>query len=104
MIRLRFSPLRYDGRLEVTCKGEVLTINGEEYDLSFIPEGATLPCKAAEPFWFAGDIHREAGELLVTLTLPFPAGCTDRAVLFPADMLLTEDGPVTLPGAVADAD
>jgi len=43
-------------------------------------------------------VTREGGQLRLTLILPHGADAPPEAV-FPAPLLLTADGPVTLPGS-----
>lgn len=93
---IKFSPMRRDCELRVIKSGEVLTINGESIDFSEIPEGATLPAEAINHDWIVGDIHREGGELTLTLVLPITADASDAA-RFPEDLAVTANGPLELP-------
>lgn len=93
---INLSPTRSDARLEVFKRGDVLTINGEAFDLSVIPEGATLPAAAVATPWLAGEIHREGGELELTLVLPHGRN-PSRAVAFPDPLIDPPDGPLALP-------
>jgi hypothetical protein len=93
---ITLSPVRQGAALTLHRKGDILTINGEAFDLSGIPEGATLPCAAVACDWLASDIERAGGVLRLTLILPHGAAAPHET-LFPATITLTEDGPVTLP-------
>lgn len=42
-MQFSFSPVRRDDTLELSKSGDVLTIKGEVYDFTSLPEGATLP-------------------------------------------------------------
>lgn len=95
-MRLTFSPARRDITLELVRSGDSLTINGELFDFSPLPEGATLPPEAIQSAWFSGPVERAGGVLHVALVLPHGANAP-QATLFPAPLTLTGDGPVSLP-------
>lgn len=95
-MNLTFSPIRRDDRLTLSRMGDVLIINGQAFDFTDIPEGASLPREAITSGWIAGDVSRENGELTIPLILPH--GAQARAeTLFPDPITLTKDGPVSLP-------
>ena len=101
-MNLTLSPVRRDETLTVSRAGDVLTINGENFDFSGVPDGATLPRDAIASDWIAGDVTREGGVLTVPLILPHGAVPADRAedmaaTMFPEPITLTGDGPVDLP-------
>lgn len=85
--------------LAITKTGDVLNINGTDYDLSVIPDGATLPNAASATgcALFVSDIQRINGEIHCTLILPFYALPQSQDVLFPQPITVTQDGPVQLP-------
>lgn len=89
-------PTRNDDRLTLYRRGDVLTVNGQDYDFGPLPEGATLPREAVDCPWLASDVTRDAGQLRLTLILPHGAEAGEDA-RFPAPLALTADGPVTLP-------
>lgn len=93
---IKLSPQRRDDALAVSKMGDVLTINGELFDFSALPNGATLPRSAIGCDLIAGDVERAAGELIVPLILPHGAS-PSPAVAFPADLVDAPDGPVELP-------
>ena len=95
-MELKLTSQRRDTPLELIRSGDTLTINGEAFDFSELPGGATLPLEAIQSDWFAGDVHRIDGVLHVTLTLPHGANAPEET-RFPAPMTLTGDGPVDLP-------
>ena len=95
-MHLTFSPSRRDMPLTLHRAGDVLTINGEAFDFAFIPEGGTLPKAAASSEWFASDITRIDGALHLTLVLPHGARAP-QSTLFPEPIILTANGPVSLP-------
>lgn len=95
-MRIRFSPQRRNGTLEVAKSGDMLTINGDVLDLSVVPDGATLPASAVACEWIAGPIERIGGEIHLTLLLPHGPH-PSAAVAFPDPIIVTEDGPVPVP-------
>ena len=95
-MKLTFSPTRSDTAMELSRSGDVLTINGEVFDFSPLPEGATLPPEAIAGDWFAGPVERIGGTLHVALRLPHGTNAPQET-LFPAPITLTGDGPVALP-------
>ncbi|MGQ3292975.1 MAG: hypothetical protein ACT6U0_12280, partial [Shinella sp.] len=64
---ITLDPLRIDGRLTVQKHGDILTINGEFYDFSDLPEGATYPASEINCPWITGDVERIGGSIHVTL-------------------------------------
>lgn len=93
---ITLTPCRADTSLTLHRKGDTLTINGEAFDLSGIPEGATLPRAAVTCDWLASDITRIGGALQMTLILPHGASAPEET-RFPATLLLTDDSSVALP-------
>jgi hypothetical protein len=102
-MQITLSPARRDARLDLSRNGDTLTINGEAFDFSPLPEGATLPAEAIASDWFAGPVERVDGELHLTLVLPHGADAPQET-LFPAPLTLTGDGPVTLPSYEKETD
>lgn len=95
-MKILLTPQRSDAALAVSKSGDALTINGEVFDFSVIPDGATLPAAATGSGFFAGDISRVAGQLIFTLILPHGAN-PSAAVSFPAVLDNPPDGPLELP-------
>lgn len=95
-MHITFTPMRRDNLLSLQRHGDILTINGEEFDFAGIPDGAILPRHAIISDWFASDIERISGVLHLTLILPHGAKAPPET-LFPAPLSLAEDGPVQLP-------
>ncbi|MBT3142921.1 hypothetical protein [Falsiruegeria litorea] len=94
-MRLSFSPVRRDDQYELVKIGDTLTINGEAFDFSPIPEGATLPRAAVDCDWLASDVVRIDGVLHLTLMLPHGPRAPQET-LFPTSMEPV-DGKITLP-------
>ena len=94
-MQISFSPMRRDDRPELSVAGDVLTVNGEDFDFSGVPDGATLPRGAVACDWLASDVERTGGVLHLALILPHGPKAPQDA-LFP-DPLSVSDGPVPLP-------
>lgn len=95
-MRIKLSPQRRDDTLEVIKAGNILTVNGEVFDLTPMQEGSTLPNSAISSQWFAGDVVMQGGELTLTLLLPNPWNCSPEQA-FPVDLVDVPDGLVVFP-------
>lgn len=95
-MKIKFSPVRADEKLLVAVAGDSIALNGEVFDFSQLPEGATLPAAAIDSRHFAGPVERINGELHLTLRLPHGPN-PSREVAFPDPVHVTEDGPIALP-------
>ncbi|MNI74359.1 hypothetical protein D3C73_1304410 [compost metagenome] len=100
-MKILLSPQRRDDTLAVVKTGDVLNINGEDFDLSRIDEGDTLPGSAISSHWFAGDVDRVDGELIVTLLFPNPFNYSHEQA-FPVPLENVPDGPVVFPGPLPE--
>jgi hypothetical protein len=94
-MKIMFHPVRSETALSVERHGERLILNGTEVDFSDVRE--TTPADTFSSPWLVGDVHRRNGVLEVGLILPHGPGAPD-AVRFPDAVVLTGDGPVSLPG------
>lgn len=94
---IKLSPQRRDDSLLVQKTGDVLRINGTDYDFSVVPNGATLPKDAITCDLIAGDVERDInGVLTIPLLMPVgPTPTTEQA--FPADIVDPADGEIVLP-------
>ena len=95
-MRISLSPQRRDDALEVLKHGDALTINGEAYDFSPLPDGGTIPAGEVPCDWITGSVERVDGDLRLTLILPHGAA-PSQAVAFPQPVINPPDGPVVLP-------
>ena len=93
---INLSPIRSDQTLEIYKIGDALTINGESFDFSQLPDGATLPNEAIGCEWIVSDVHRVNGEIELTILLPHGADVFESA-RFPTPITMTTDGQVVLP-------
>ena len=96
-MQIHFSPMRCDEALEASINGDTLTLNGEAFDFTPVPEGATLPRAAVACDWLASDVVRTGGEIRLTLILPHGPDAPPET-LFPAPITAT-GGPVALPAS-----
>lgn len=95
-MHITLSPQRRNVALILSKLGDILTLNGEIFDLSPLPEGATLPAEAIHSDWFAGDVSRIDGALTLTLVVPHGQNAP-RDTRFPKPISVTKDGPIDLP-------
>ncbi|MBK5932932.1 hypothetical protein C8N32_12133 [Rhodovulum imhoffii] len=94
-MKICFCPIRLDTAFRLHRVGDVLTINGQDFDFSELPEGATLPRAAIACDWLASDVERRDGVICLALMLPIGPGAPE-ALRFPVPLILSEDGPVDL--------
>ena len=86
-MRVSFAPQRRDDALNISASGDVLTVNGQQFDFSQLQNGDLLPQEAIASEWFAGPVTRESGEVRVKLIRPhgpYPSA----ADAFPQDVTL----------------
>lgn len=95
-MHIALSPVRLDETLTATRTGDVLTLNGVEFDFSPLPEGGILPAEAIDSDWVVGPVSRINGELHLTLRLPHGPN-PSQAVAFPKPIHAINDGPILLP-------
>jgi len=95
-MRISFSPQRRDDKLVVTKHGDILTINGNAFDFSSLPDGAIIPEGEIPCEWIIGPVGRVGGEIHLTLILPHGPN-PSQAVAFPAPLVGAPDGPITWP-------
>lgn len=95
-MQIQLSPVLTPAHLIVEKAGEVLTINGEAFDFSALPDGGELPADAITSEWIIGPVTRVSGELHLTLILPHGDDAPE-ATRFPEPITVTGDGPVDLP-------
>lgn len=93
---INLSPQRRDDGLAVTKSGDVLTINGETFDFSDLPEGATIPAGEVPCDWIVGPVERVGGELRLSIILPVGPDAEPWQA-FPDPIIGPPDGPLDLP-------
>lgn len=95
-MQISFSPRRQDKPLTLEKQGDALTINGELFDFSPLPDGATLPREAVTCDWLASDVARIAGEIHLSLILPHGRQAP-KETLFPGVLAVATDGLIAIP-------
>lgn len=100
-MKIILSPQRMDDLLDVVKSGDILVINGETFDFSPVGEGDTLPISAINSVWFAGDVVRVDGHLVLTMWLPNPYNFSPEQA-FPVPLEHVPDGPVIFPGPLPE--
>lgn len=95
-MKINLSPQCRDDTLSVVVSGDVLILNGEAFDFTPLPEGATLPKEAVTSQWIISEITRKYGQIELTLLLPHVHGASEAA-RFPMPLIVTNDGLVELP-------
>ena len=93
---IKLSPQRSDNRLTLEKQNQTLIINGESFNFSELPEGATLPEDAIESDVIVSDVERINGEIHLTVLIPHGANAPYET-RFPEPIEVTEDGVITLP-------
>lgn len=94
-MKIKLIPQYRDDELTVSRFGDVLTINGVEYDFGPLPAGATLPAHAIDCPYFSEQVDRdENGVLHIALLLPI-----QRSIFMDVlpDIINPPDGPIELP-------
>lgn len=95
-MHITFSPVRRDGRPTISRKGDALIIDGETFDFSGVPDGATLPAEAVASEWVTGAVSRIGGVLQVELMLSHGAAAPPET-LDPAPVRVIRNGAVVMP-------
>lgn len=74
-----------------------LIISGVQFDFSFLADGDTLPRSAIQSDVICSDVSRIDDVIHITVRLPHGPDAPE-SVRFPQPILVTQDGPITLPG------
>lgn len=94
---ITFSPIRSDAELVLSKSGEVLTVNGDVFDFSDLPDGGEYPAEALENDMIVGGVKRVVGVIHIAVILPYSNPEPPTAVAFPDPITVTADGVITLP-------
>lgn len=95
-MRISFSPQRREGALTLEQTAtDRLRINGELFNFGPLEDGDVLPDVPCE--WIIGPVEKIDGEVRLTIILPHGPN-PSQSVAFPEPIIVTEDGPITLPG------
>jgi hypothetical protein len=82
--------------LTLSKAGDILTINGDVFDFSFITEGDILPADAVDCPFLVSDVTRTGGAIVLTVVLPIASDASEAA-RFPAPILNAPDGAIEVP-------
>ncbi|MBV4477847.1 hypothetical protein [Pseudomonas botevensis] len=93
---IKLSPARMEGVMTLSKLGDALTIDGETFDFTALPDGAQLPAEAVGCSRVVQPVERVGGQLIITLQLPITVDASEAAC-FPADIANPPDGEVSLP-------
>lgn len=90
--------------LSLERQGATLLFNGEPFDLSVIPDGATLEPGGHDCPWITGPIEGTATGPVLTVIAPYAGGDLPESLWSPAAIIDPPDGPIALPAyEVSDA-
>lgn len=95
-MNITLTPQVRSDSLTLSKAGDILTINGEDFDFSSIAEGDVLPQDAVDCPLLASDVTRTGGETTLTLTLPIGPNASEAA-RFPAPIVNAPDGAIEVP-------
>lgn len=95
-MKINLSPQVRPGTIEVVRFGDVVVVNGTEFDFSLVGDGDTLPAGAVNSEWFVGTVERVGAELELTLLLPLPPNYSQEQA-FPMPIIMMGDGHVAFP-------
>lgn len=93
---IKLSPVRSDETLILFKNGDKLTVNGEEFDFTRLPDGASLPYGSVLCPAVIQTVDRENGELSMSILMPHKAYATESS-RFPSPLTNIPDGRVILP-------
>ncbi|WP_193748203.1 hypothetical protein [Leisingera sp. ANG-M1] len=93
MFKINWTPVRRDAALAVAKQGSALVINGEVFDFTALPDGASLPQAAVGCEWLASDVENAGGAVCLTLCLPHGSDAPEET-RFPQPVETAEDGPL----------
>lgn len=91
-----FKPQRSDEpHPAIEVSGDTITINGEAFDFSDLPEGGVLPSHAIDSETIVSDVTRING--IINLTIRVVYGDHPPKELFDKEPREAKDGPFVLP-------
>ena len=96
-MNINFTPQLRDGTLELSKMGNVLAVNGIEYDFSPLENDDEIHSSAIESEFISGVVTRKEGVINLTIILPITVDATHEQC-WPTPQFNIPDGPITLPG------
>lgn len=94
-MHITFSPVRSDAPLTISVAGDVLTINGEEFDFSPLLDGELLPNAAVASDFITSDVERLDGKIHLTLLLPHGARAPESVRFMPPLTITSGELPLS---------
>ena len=96
-MNIRFSPqIQLDAKVPtMSVSGDVLTVDGENFDFTGVLDGYRLPADAISGPLVV-EAYRENGVLVVTVTLPCLPEEDRQSALYPVELEIA-GGPVPVP-------
>jgi len=95
-MKINLFPQRRDDALSLSKAGDILSINGDRFDFSSVPDGATIPAGSIPCDWIVGPVDRVNGEIHLTLILPHGSNPSE-AVAFPEPIIDPPEGVIAVP-------
>lgn len=95
-MNITLTPQVRSDSLTLSKSGDILTINGDAFDFSFIEDGDVLPKEAVDCHLLAEDVTRVNGDLVVALLLPI-RHTSSKSAKFPDPILNAPDGDIEVP-------
>lgn len=95
-MKINLFPQVRNGSLTLSKTGDSITVNGEVFDFTPLPEGAIIPPEAIAHEYFLWPIKRVDGVLHISILFPI-AMTAPREACFPDAILAIVDGPIALP-------
>lgn len=98
MMQITLIPQVAEPRIQLVRAGDVLSIDGRDFDFTGLPEGAVLPASSIACDYIVGPVTRQAGRVHISLRFPIAPDAPHEAC-WPAPIIDPPDGPIALPGA-----
>ncbi|EJN04222.1 hypothetical protein [Phyllobacterium sp. YR531] len=95
-MKITFSPIVMDATLTLSKSGDILTINGEQFDFTDLPDGGTIPSGIIPCDFICGEVSRINGKINLTLALPHGLNPSQH-VAYPRCIRDAADGDIAVP-------
>lgn len=95
-MKIIFTPVGMEESVIYEKKGDILVVDGEEFDFSRMIDGDIIHSEAIKSTMFRESVERKGGKLNVTLVLPNPRNYSPEQA-FPSPMENVPDGIIDLP-------
>lgn len=96
-MNITFTPQLRDCTLEMMKRGDILVINGIEYDFSPLENEDEIHSSAIASEFISDVVTRKDGVINLTVILPITVDATHEQC-WPTPQFNIPDGPITLPG------